>query len=103
MKKVVLSVIIMLSAFFNITDSKAANDVVDLEWNILGKLVVTVSPVTKLRHQKVSCTVKNISGAAIGGGDTYSAPGGVARVTIELPRKYQNDKQKILVTCGVSS
>lgn len=46
---------------------------------------------------KVECTAFNLQGKAVGGGKSYTA-GGVARVLIDIPRKYITSKD-LKVSC----
>ena len=68
-----------------------SGEVTDQEYNVLGRLVVTYY---KGSGGKVECTAYNKSGKPIGGGVGYSQ-GGVARVQIEVPEKYQGTPLKV--------
>ena len=69
-----------------------AGQIVDKEWDIFGMYIVTYSPA----QLRVECTAFNSSGTAIGGVAGYPT-GGVARVTLIVPKKYEG--QDLRVSC----
>ena len=83
MKK--LSIIISIFITFIFSKPSLSGEITDTEWNILGQLVITYFSGTS---GKVECTVYNDINKAIGGGSSY-ASGGVARVSVSVPKKYK--------------
>jgi len=61
-----------------------AGEITDKEWNIIDNLVVTYF---KGSNGMVNCTAFNEKNKPIGGG-AAPALGGVARVQIDVPKKY---------------
>ena len=61
-----------------------AGEVTDKEWNTIDDLVVTYYLGSS---GWVDCTAFNSANKPIGGGKSLAA-GGVARVSIEVPKKY---------------
>ena len=70
-----------------------AGEVTDKEWDILGgDLVVTYFKGTS--SQRAECTAFNSQNKPIGGGSGY-VQGGVARVRISVPKKYQGKELRV--------
>jgi len=78
------------------TKHSVAGEVTDLEWNILNQLVVTYYKGSSSLGTTAECTAFNDSGNPIGGGIDL-VQGGVARVSINVPKKYVG--QKLRVRC----
>lgn len=74
-----------------------AGEITDLEWSILGDLKVTYYVGKSGQAIQVDCTAFNEQKKPIGGGFSFSE-GGVAVVTINIPKKYQNSDQ-LKVNC----
>ena len=92
------SLLAVLAVFMVLVGMKpaVAGQIVDREWT--GNfLTVTYSPT----QSGVECTAFNSSGTAIGGGATIIAPGGVARVIIQVPNKYAG--KNLRVSCKEKS
>ena len=70
-----------------------AGEITDMEFNIIDRLVVTYY---KGSNGRVDCTAYNSKNKPIGGGFNF-ASGGVARVSIEVPKKYV--RKKLSVSC----
>lgn len=85
MKKYILIIIIN---FITISHS-LANDITNIEWNILGDIQVTVF--SQNNTGKVSCTAfyKPENEKAVGGNYSYYR-GSVAQITIDVPNSYNN-------------
>ena len=82
MKKFTCSLFFFTS--FVLVSKLIAGEVTDKEWNVLDNLVVTYysgSP------GSIDCTAFNSANKPIGGGSSR-AKGGVARVSIDVPKKY---------------
>ena len=69
-----------------------AEEITDKEWNVLGDLVVTYFKGTPSR--RAECTAFNSQNKPIGGGSSY-VQGGVARVRISVPKKYQGKELRV--------
>lgn len=69
-----------------------SGEITDKEYDILGDLVVTYF---SGGSGKVECTVFNPAGKPIGGGYSFAA-GGVARVSISVPKKYVGKDLKVV-------
>jgi hypothetical protein len=89
MKKLILISALLYS--LTVINTSVAGEIVDTEWSF-NYVTVTYSPA----HGKVECTVYNSSGAAIGGSESY-ARGNVARIMINVPKKYSG--QNLKITC----
>ncbi|MDA8631761.1 hypothetical protein N9L29_03570 [Litoricolaceae bacterium] len=89
MKIRILSASILSAIVF--ASSSSGGEITDTEWDILDRLVITYY---SGRNGRVDCTAFNESGSAIGGGFSY-ASGGVARVPIDVPKKYQGKPLKV--------
>lgn len=68
-----------------------AGEVTDKEWNIIDNLVVTYYSGSS---DYVDCTAFNSANKPIGGGASPAA-GGVARVSIAVPKKYVGKDLKV--------
>jgi len=68
-----------------------AGEVTDKEWNVLDHLVVTYYSGSS---GFVDCTAFNSANKPIGGGSS-PAQGGVARVSIDVPKKYVGNDLRV--------
>jgi hypothetical protein len=91
--KLVASIFLMCVAINQVL----AGEITSLQWNILGDLEVFYAVASKRNLVEVHCTAFNDENKPVGGGFSYSA-GGVAHVTITVPRTYQNT-DKVSVKC----
>ena len=82
------NIIICVLISFVFSKPSFSGEITDTEWNILGDLVITYYSGTS---GKVECTVFNDRNKPIGGGFDY-ASGGVARVSVSVPKKYKSAK-----------
>lgn len=82
MKK--LNCILFFFTSFVLVSKLIAGEVTDKEWNVLDDLVVTYYSGSS---GFVDCTAFNSANKPIGGGSS-PAQGGVARVSIDVPKKY---------------
>ena len=91
------SLLAVLAFFMVLVGMKpaVAGQIVDREW-VFNLLTVTYSPT----QSRVECTAFNSSGTAIGGGSGYPV-GGVARVIIQVPMKYEG--KNLRVSCKEKS
>jgi hypothetical protein len=93
-----LLTIIFVSIFTLATTSVLSGEVTDTEWEeITDMLIVTYYTGDAASRDMVGCTAFNSDGKAIGGGRNYPR-GGVARVRIEVPTKYEG-KTEVTVKC----
>ena len=67
----------------------SSGEITDMEFDIIGNLWITYY---SGKSGKVECTVFNEQMKPVGGGSGY-ASGGVARVMVSLPKKYQGSKK----------
>ena len=81
MKKVILIIFIII--FFN--RISYSGEITDTEWTIFDDLIVTYYTGGE---DRVNCTAYNSNDKPIGGGFSYTK-GGVARVRIDVPDKYE--------------
>ena len=72
-------------SFLCVGPNAFAGEITDMEWNILDNIVVTYYSGTSAI---VNCTAFNSKNKPIGGGNAISM-GGVARVQIDVPTKYE--------------
>ena len=76
-----------------------SGEITDKEWTDWGSLVVTYYSGKNMSSNRsiVECTAFNSRGKPIGGGGGMST-GGVARVAIDIPKKYYG--QNLRVVCS---
>ena len=82
---------LFLFSFVNINYS-ISGEITDLEWSIINRLEVTYYSGTN--STKINCTAFTKDDLPIGGNFSYTS-GGVARISIEVPQKYQRKKLKV--------
>jgi len=95
-----LLTIIFVSIFtLATTKSVLSGEVTDTEWEeITGMLIVTYYAGEGIESSgMVRCTAFNSDGKAIGGGENFPT-GGVARVRMQVPTKYER-KAEVSVKC----
>lgn len=85
---------LILSGFTLLATPAFSGEITDMEFNSIGSLWITYY---SGKSGKVECTVFNEQKKPIGGGSGY-AKGGVARVLVELPKKYQHS-DRITAKC----
>ena len=83
-----VNLLILTTAGFLFNFHAFSGEITDTEWNVLNQLVITYYSGTS---SKVECTVFNNQNKPIGGGFGF-ASGGVARVSVSVPKKYKNAK-----------
>ena len=73
-----------------------AGEITDKEWNVLGNLVVTYFKGTRSTNfpDFAECTAFNSQNKPIGGGKGL-VEGGVARVYVTVPKKYQGKELRV--------
>ena len=74
-----------------VSSNAFAGEVTDLEWNSIDQIVVTYWSGSS---GIFSCTAFNSKNIPIGGGEAYAA-GGIARVSITVPKKYVGKELEI--------
>lgn len=79
-----------------------SGEVTDTEWNLYRQFVVTYYTGDSSRYSDmVECTAFNNKGSPIGGGVGFLSGGGIARVSITVPKKYVRTALK--AQCQVKS
>ncbi|MDA9721961.1 hypothetical protein N9U55_01620 [Luminiphilus sp.] len=76
---------LILSGFTLLATPAFSGEITDMEFDAIGNLWITYY---SGKSGSVECTVFNEQKKPIGGGSSY-AQGGVARVMVRLPKKYQ--------------
>ena len=91
MKKIIFGIM-----FFNLmgTSPLISGEVTDLEWDFLDDLIVTYY-IGSNTDTIINCTAFTDDDLAVGGGSSYTS-GGIARVRIKVPTKYQGDSLVVL-------
>jgi len=82
---------LLFFASFMFASKLIAGEVTDKEWNVLDHLVVTYYSGSS---GFVDCTAFNSANKPIGGGSS-PAQGGVARVSIDVPKKYVGNDLRV--------
>ena len=91
------SLIFSLQTGFTETRKSSSGEITSLEWNILGNIVVSYAVGKSGQTIEVHCTAFNENKKPVGGGFSFTA-GGVARVNVDVPAKYQNT-DKVTISC----
>ena len=79
------------------TKKTSTGEITSLEWTILGDISVSYAVGKSGQTIEVHCTAFNEEKKPVGGGFSFTA-GGVARVNVDVPAKYQNTN-KLTVSC----
>ena len=81
-----INIIIFVFGFLVTANPVFSGEITDMEIDVIGTLWITYY---SGKNGRVDCTAYNNKEKPIGGGFGY-ASGGVARVMVQLPKKYQN-------------
>ena len=92
MKKIFFGMLFL--SFFNV-NSLIAGEITDMEWDIIDDLIVTYYTGSN-KKASVNCRVYSVEDKVIAGASGY-ADAGVARVRIDVPKKYV--RKKLSVSC----